>query len=162
MFAARRVKCLDTQHAISSLASSTPMFTHAQSVTLRVVILLSALIALPPAMYVKGAEHDPLRHAAWWSHNLHSGVLAVGLATVAGAVIYFALARRTTWKWWRFSLAGICNAAMPALVYAVATPSADWAQVPLLDMAVSAVVFGSIGGLIVYALLRSHRSPESD
>jgi hypothetical protein len=112
-------------------------------------------------MYVKGQGNDPLRHATWWSHEYHSGILVVGVATIIGVIIYFVLARRAVRKWWMFSLAGICNAAVPALVYAVATPAADWPEVPLLDMIDSAVVFGSIGGLIVYGLLKSHRGREN-
>jgi hypothetical protein len=135
--------------------------THFQSVMLRFVILLSALIALPPALYVKGTANDPLRHTTWWSHNYHSGVLAVGLATIVGVLIYFMLASRATWKWWAFVLAGICNAEVPAALYAVATPSADRPQLPLIDMVDSALLFGAAGGLVVYAVLKSHSPSRS-
>jgi hypothetical protein len=137
------------------------MVTYSASVHFRYLLLLNALIALAPALLVKGRENDPLLHAAWWSHAQHSAVLVVSAAAILGTVISYLLIWRNLRRWWIFLLSGAFTGISPGLFYLVVAPLTDEGMVTVVAMLIVGAVWGAPVGLVIYAVVgKPVRRPE--
>ncbi len=125
------------------------MLSHADSVRIRVSLLLSGITGLVPALAVKGRENDPMRYASWWSGEHHSAVLVVGVGAVLGALCVLMLGRRGFWKWWTFAAFGAAVGMFPSWVYLLVT-AADTEWLPLL---LAMLIVGAIWGAMVFTVL---------
>jgi hypothetical protein len=137
------------------------MFTRAHFLHLRYVLLTNMIIALVPAMSVKGRANDPLLHASWWSFNQHSAVLVVAAAAILGSALVLALARLNVRSRWAFIACGLVVGIFPATFYLLSAPDAAAASLPLADMYSTGAVCGVIGGFVLSALRRTEISPRT-
>jgi ABC-type phosphate/phosphonate transport system permease subunit len=137
------------------------MFTYSNYAYLRYVILINILVALPPAMSVKGRQNDPLLHATWWTIDQHSAVLVVAAAALLSSAIAFALRRLNVRSRWAYVGCGVLAGDFPVTFYYLFAPAAALEAVPLADMYVTGTVCGAIGGLVLAALLRQKVNPRA-
>jgi hypothetical protein len=104
-------------------------------------------------MTVKGRANDPLLHAAWWTYEQHSAVIAVVAAAVLGSVLVALLMKRNLRQWWIFLLCGSLTGAFPGLFYVVAAPLTIEILAALAVMLVIGLVWGALMGLAIYVAL---------
>lgn len=133
------------------------MLTYSASVHFRYVLLLNALAALVPTSIVKSRANDPLLHSSWWTLDQHSGVLVVSAAAILGTVLVFLLLRRNLRRWWNFLLSGALTSIFPGLFYLVAAPQTPQLLVVAVAMIIVGLVWGSIIGLVIYAVFGKRR-----
>jgi hypothetical protein len=125
------------------------MFTHADSIRLRVSLLLGALTALVPATALKGRDSDLMLYTSWWPEEYHSGVFVVVTGAVLMTAIVLILGRYGFWKWWAFALTGAGIGIFPSVVYFLASLGhPEW--LPLLG---AMFIVGAIWGVIVITAL---------
>ena len=137
------------------------MMTYLKYAHLRYVLLINIVVALPPAMDVKGRGNDPLLHASWWTIDQHSAVLVVAAAAILGSVIAFGLGRKSVQTRWAYIGCCIFVGDFPAGFYQLVAPAGSIGAVSLADMYMTGTVCGAIGGLVLAALLRPKAPPRA-
>ncbi len=126
------------------------MVTHAGSVRLRFVVILSILSQLAGTHFVRGREDDPLQNATWWRFDYHSAIMVVVLGTVVTTALIFVLLRAGRARWWSCALAGALMAYFLGSFYSLATPAGDIDWVPIGPMMASGLTAGIFTGLVSY------------
>lgn len=133
------------------------MLTHNDSVTIRLSLILNAVVGLLPALGVKGSSHDPMGYASWWPRDYHSGPIVVAVGAVLGAGVLFWLCRRSHWRWWAFALTGVVVGIFPSLVYlSAARGHSEWLPL-LLAMLIVGAAWGAIVNMVLYFVLKPKR-----
>jgi hypothetical protein len=137
------------------------MLTSSKYAYLRYVLLVNVVVALIPAMSVRGRVHDPLLHAGWWTLDQHSAVLVVATAAVAGSALALGIMRLNIPK--RLTLIGCCVVVgiFPGTFYYLLAPASALADLPLADMYLTGTVCGVLGGLVLYWLLHGNAKPRA-
>ena len=137
------------------------MMTYLKYAHLRYVLLINIVVALLPAMDVKGRGNDPLLHASWWTIDQHSAVLVVAAAAILGSAIAFVLARRNVRTRWAYIGCCVFVGDFPAGFYQAAAPAGSISAVLLADMYMTGTMCGIIGGLVLAGLLRQKAPPRA-
>ena len=137
------------------------MMTYPKYAQIRYVLLINIVVALLPAMDVKGRGNDPLLHVSWWTIDQHSAVMVVAAAAILGSAIAFGLARKKVKTRWAYIGCCILVGDFPAGFYQLAAPAGSIGAVLLADMYMTGTVCGAIGGLVLAALLRPKAPPRA-
>ena len=122
---------------------------------LRYTALLNVLVALVPALQIKGRINDPLRELAWWPHAYHSAVLVVAGTALIGFGAAYTLGRLGVVRWWAYSLCAALVGALPGLFYLAATPAQYLPSVPIAQMLTNGIALGIPVGAVIAFLLRA-------
>jgi hypothetical protein len=120
---------------------------------LRYTALLNVLVALGPALQVKGRRNDPLLYVDWWPQQYHSAILVVVGTAFIGLGSAYALRRVGVTKWWAYSLCSAAVGAIPGLFYLAAAPTDYFPNDFFTHMVVIGAVYGiPLGAVIAYVL----------